>query len=162
MPVMNVLINPVNGVVVESTNYAITVDSVNDCFVSPNGVYFDPRPSSGVIVVQMDFPMESILEYQMIDDVPVRVVPLPSGSVPESVPMLNARLALYAAGWLADVEALFAAMEGEQGDLARIYWATAKTVRRDNEVVSWALAHLGKTPQEADALFIAAAALVIP
>lgn len=92
-------------------------------------------------------------DVELIVPVPVPV------SIPESVPMRNARLALYAAGLLSDVQTLIDGMEGEDGDLARIDWATALTVRRDSPLVARMVLELGKTDAEIDALFLAAAAI---
>lgn len=79
--------------------------------------------------------------------------------VPGAVPMRNARLALYSAGRLKQVENYIDAMEGVEGDLARIDWATAQTVRRDSPLVSKLMVLLNLTSDQIDALFIAAAAL---
>lgn len=79
--------------------------------------------------------------------------------VPQSVPMRNARLALYSAGRLKEVEDYIAAFEGVEGDLARIDWATALTVRRDSPLVAKLMVSLDMTSSQIDALFIAAAAL---
>ena len=79
--------------------------------------------------------------------------------IPDVVPMRNARLALYSAGLLADVEAFIAAMEGIEGDLARIDWSTALTVRRDSPLVAELMVLLNITSDQIDALFIAAAAI---
>lgn len=86
--------------------------------------------------------------------------PIPAApAVPQAVTMLNARTALYLAGWLAPWEDLLAAMTGPEGDLARIKWAAAKTVRRDDPLVLLAIAALNKTAADADALFVSAGAL---
>lgn len=79
--------------------------------------------------------------------------------VPQVVPMRSARRALYLAGLLATVEGIINAMAGEAGDLARIDWATAATVRRTDPVVAQIIPSLGKTEAEIDAMFIAAAAM---
>ena len=83
----------------------------------------------------------------------------PVAVVPVSVPMRNARLALYSAGRLKQVEDYIAAMEGVEGDLARIDWATALTVRRDSPIVAKLMTLLSLTGDQIDALFISAAAL---
>lgn len=79
--------------------------------------------------------------------------------IPESVPMRSARRALYAAGLLTTVESAISSMPGSAGDLARIDWLTALTVRRDDPVVVTLIPALGKTEAEIDAMFIAAAAM---
>ena len=77
--------------------------------------------------------------------------------VPSSVTMRSARLGLYSAGLLKAVEEFIASMEGPQGDLARIDWATAQTVQRRSPLVDYMTNVLGKTSDEIDSLFIDAA-----
>jgi hypothetical protein len=85
--------------------------------------------------------------------------PEPVPAVPESVPILNAEEAMRAAGWLQPWLAILAAWDGDDGEAARIKWARARTVRRDDPLVAVGAAALGRTVEEVDALFIAAAAL---
>ncbi len=81
----------------------------------------------------------------------------PAGpAVPRQVSMLAARTVLYKENLLQLVEDVIAAMPGEAGDLARIKWATALTVRRDDDLVTQVIPQLGKTEAEIDAMFIAA------
>lgn len=80
-------------------------------------------------------------------------------TVPVSVPMLNARLALIAAGLSSAVDAHIAAMPGVAGEEARAYWNFALNVRRDHPLVIALGAVLDKTPAELDRLFVDAAAL---
>lgn len=75
-----------------------------------------------------------------------------AASVPESVTMRQARLALLAAGALASVDAAVAAA----GDAAKIEWEFAQEVRRDWPLVNQLTAALGWTSEQVDALFIAA------
>lgn len=84
--------------------------------------------------------------------------PAPAPTVPQAVPMRNAQRVLYAAGLLATVEDIINAMPGAAGDLARIDWRTAQTIRRDDPAVLAVTPLLGKTEAEIDALFVAAAA----
>lgn len=87
--------------------------------------------------------------------------PVPAPVVPEAVPMLNAKLAMTEAGWMADVEAHMAAIPGVEGKKARVFFAEALTMRRDHPLVTGISAALGKTQAQVDALFIAAAALEV-
>lgn len=89
-------------------------------------------------------------DAELLPDLPV---------VPQAVPMRSARRVLYTEGLLATVEGIIAGMTGEAGDLARIDWATALMVRRDDPVVVTLIPALGKTEAEIDAMFIVAAAL---
>ena len=83
----------------------------------------------------------------------------PAPVVPASVPMLNARLALIAAGLSSVVDEHIAAMPDVAGEEARAYWNFALNVRRDHPLVVSLGAVLSKTPAELDQLFIDAAAL---
>jgi hypothetical protein len=51
------------------------------------------------------------------------------------VKMLAARLQLQAMGLLQQVDSFIASMEGPEGDVARIEWEFAETVRSDNPAV---------------------------
>lgn len=83
--------------------------------------------------------------------------PPPAGpAVPRQVSMLAARTVLYKENLLQLVEDVIAAMPDEAGDLARIKWATALTVRRDDDLVTQVIPQLGKTEAEIDAMFAAA------
>ncbi|NHZ62605.1 hypothetical protein F1735_09835 [Massilia sp. CCM 8694] len=77
--------------------------------------------------------------------------------VPVSVPMLNARLALIAAGHMAAVKAFVDEMPGADGDQARTYLEYAQNVRRDHWLVEGIRQMLKLTPADIDALFITAA-----
>lgn len=79
--------------------------------------------------------------------------------VPASVTMRQAKLALRRAGVLATVDAIIAALPGEDGDDARIEWQYGKDVNRDSPLVMGLMPALGMTPAQIDALFIAAATL---
>ncbi|NIA00882.1 hypothetical protein [Massilia sp. CCM 8734] len=79
--------------------------------------------------------------------------------VPASVPMLNARLALGAAGHMAAVKAFVDAMPGVDGDQARTYLEYAQNVRRDHWLVEGIRQVLKLTPADIDALFITAATI---
>ena len=83
----------------------------------------------------------------------------PAPTVPASVPMLNARLALIAAGLSSTVDEYIAALPDVAGEEARAYWNFALNVRRDHPLVVALGAVLNKTPAELDQLFIDAAAL---
>jgi hypothetical protein len=106
----------------------------------------------------VEYPLSVIGAYEISSNAPPAPAVPPSPSVPETVPMLNARRALYQAGKLAAVEAIIAALEGEEGDLARITWGAALSVQRHDPLTLRLMAALPLTDAEADALFIAAAA----
>ena len=75
------------------------------------------------------------------------------------VTMRQARLALLGAGKLPAVNAAIAAMQGAQGEAARIEWEYSQEVQRDRGLVTALGSQLGMTEQELDALFTAAAAI---
>jgi hypothetical protein len=83
----------------------------------------------------------------------------PPSDVPKSVTMRQARLALLAAGMLADVNAAVAAMPGTEGDAARIEWEFAATVDRTSPLVQGLAVALSMTEAQLDGLFVAGAAL---
>lgn len=69
-------------------------------------------------------------KWRMVNDVWQAYTTAPT--VPASVPMAQARLQLLAAGKLAAVNAVVAAMPGPQGDAARIEWEFRPTVERQH------------------------------
>lgn len=105
----------------------------------------------------VEYPLGVIGVYELSSSALPPTVP-PAPVVPETVPMLNARRALYQAGKLAAVEAIIAALDGEEGDLARITWGAALSVQRHDPLTLRLMAALPLTDAEADALFVAAAA----
>lgn len=74
--------------------------------------------------------------------------------VPQQVPMRNAQRILYREGLLNPVQVAIDSMEGEEGDLARIDWATAQTVERTHPLVKYVIPQLGKSELEIDHMFI--------
>ena len=80
----------------------------------------------------------------------------PEIQVPESVSMIDLRLAAIDAGWLREIENYLAALPGVEGDKARTLATYSPNVRRDHPLVEDIRRHLNKTPAEVDALFIAA------
>ena len=85
-------------------------------------------------------------------------VPPPS-TVPQSVTMRQARLALLSANMLTTVNTAIANMPGTEGEAARIEWEYAHEVRRDSALVQSLIPALGMNDAGLDALFTAAAAL---
>lgn len=79
-------------------------------------------------------------------------------TVPDVVPMLDARLALIAAGKMAAVQAYLDAIPGIEGEQAREYFVSALTMRRHHPLVVGIPASV-MTEAEKDALFIQAGAL---
>ena len=86
---------------------------------------------------------------------------LPDAQSPKipKVTMRQARLALLGAGKLPAVNAAIAAMQGAQGEAARIEWEYSQEVQRDRGLVSALGSQLGMTEEQLDALFTAAAAI---
>lgn len=72
--------------------------------------------------------------------------------VPMIVSMMQAQLALNAAGLLASVEAAV----NSSSELTKIYWKTASNLHRDHPLVISLTAALGLTPAQVDDLFRAA------
>lgn len=86
-----------------------------------------------------------------------QVVAAPAPQAPESVTMRQARQAMLSAGILAQVDALIAAMPGEEGESARIDWNHARDVKRDWPLIGALGPQMGLTEQQIDDLFIYAA-----
>ncbi len=80
-------------------------------------------------------------------------------SVPPAVTMLQARLALIAAGHFKAVDAFISSMSGDGGGAARAYWNVAQRVVRDDPLVIRLATHLNLSKVALDQLFIAASAL---
>jgi adenosyl cobinamide kinase/adenosyl cobinamide phosphate guanylyltransferase len=77
-------------------------------------------------------------------------------TVPKQVTMRQARLALLQDGLLTQVNDLIAAMEGTEGEAARIEWEYAQEVRRDSELVIALASMLELTEQQVCDLFLLA------
>lgn len=80
-------------------------------------------------------------------------------TVPESVTMRQARLALLQVGLLSQVNAAIAAMSGVAGDAARIEWEFGSTVDRGRPLVQSLAGALSLTSTQLDDLFVLAASL---
>ena len=79
--------------------------------------------------------------------------------VPASVTMRQGRLALLAAGKLAQVDAAIASLPEPQKSAALIEWKFSNELQRGNAFVATLGAALGLSDAQVDQLFIAAAAL---
>lgn len=82
-----------------------------------------------------------------------------TSTVPASVTMRQARLALFAAGRLGDVQTAIDALPEPQRTAAQIEWEYSNEVQRHNGFVSQLGPALGWNEEQLDALFVAAAAL---
>ncbi len=80
-------------------------------------------------------------------------------SVPASVTMRQARLALLGAGLLAGIDAAINSLPSPQKEAARIEWEYSQEVQRQNGFVSVLAPMLGLTEAQTDALFLTAAGL---
>jgi hypothetical protein len=79
--------------------------------------------------------------------------------VPEQVTMRQARLALLAAGLLANVDAAINLLPSPMKEEARIEWDYSSTVERHRSLVQALGGTMGLTEDQLDALFIQAATL---
>lgn len=73
--------------------------------------------------------------------------------IPDSVSRFQARAALLQAGLLAQAEAAVA----QSGPLALLAWQDAQEFRRNSPTINSLASAIGLTPEQIDALFIAAA-----
>ena len=80
-------------------------------------------------------------------------------SIPQSVTMRQARLALLGAGKLAGVTAAINALPSPQKEAAQIEWEYSQTVERQRGFVLLLGAALGLTDAQLDGLFVTAAGL---
>ncbi len=78
---------------------------------------------------------------------------------PQVVDMAQARLALIAADLYHPVQDALAAMQGKEGDMARVEWEYRTTVRRDSPLLVSLASALKLDDAKLDALFIAASKL---
>lgn len=99
---------------------------------------------------------EKLGERPTIEEIEAVVIPPPRIT---KVTMRQARLALLGAGKLPAVNAAIAAMQGAQGEAARIEWEYSQEVQRDRGLVTALGSQMGMTEKELDALFTAAAAI---
>lgn len=83
----------------------------------------------------------------------------PAPTVPESVPMLNAHLAIIQAGKMGTLTDLIAALPEQDQQEADAYLNLAQNCRRDNKWVNQLGPALGWDSVALDQLFITAAAL---
>lgn len=88
--------------------------------------------------------------WQLLPD-PPSVVPVPS-----EVSIRQARLALLNANLLVKTDELIEAMEGTQGEIARIDWKSSPIVKRNWPFIALVGTELGLTEEDIDNLFISA------
>ncbi len=83
----------------------------------------------------------------------------PPPSVPQTVTMAQARIALQAAGKLATIQTGLEALPEPQRTVALTAWEYAPTVSRTGSLVSTLSVQFGMSEEELDALFAAAGAI---
>lgn len=86
-------------------------------------------------------------------------IPASAPVIVPTVSMRQAKLALYAGGHLAAVEAAIAALPEPQHTLAQIEWTSAAVVERTSATVALIATAAGLTESQLDALFAQAATL---
>ena len=94
---------------------------------------------------------------EYFSETPIEIIP--AETVPASVTMRQARLALYAAGLLSQVEAEIDALPEPNRTVARIEWDYASEVNRASEFVTLLGAALELDKQSLDDLFLKASEL---
>lgn len=140
-----------DNLVVESSQHPIIAAQDGDYFVSLTRHHYDPRPSSGVVVIEADFPEESFCTYQMVNGTPSLINP----PIPQSVSPRQIRQALTRAGLRASVEAAVAAGDQDTKD----WYEFATAFERSNPVVAELGAALNVSDAQLDDLWILAASL---
>lgn len=83
----------------------------------------------------------------------------PAPTVPQSISMRQARLALLGAGLLSQVDASIDALDEPDRTAARIEWEYAQEIRRDHALIANLAVEMGLTDEQVDNLFFAAAEL---
>jgi hypothetical protein len=95
-----------------------------------------------------------------VDGNVITVVPIVEPiTVPKTVTMRQARLALLGAGLLNSVNTAINGLTSPQKEAAQIEWEYSQEVHRDKELVGMLAPILGLSDAQIDALFIAAVAL---
>lgn len=84
---------------------------------------------------------------------------LKKATVPSSITMRQARLAMIDAGIYTQVDTAIAAMTGPEGDKARVEWEYAASVERNAELLTSLATALALSEESIDDLFIAAKSL---
>ena len=97
--------------------------------------------------------------WYWFDDLNAAMSKLSQPVTEPGVTMRQARLALLAAGKLADVSAAIESLPEPQKSSAKIEWEYSTTVERNRGLVATLAPMLGLTKADVDALFIQAAAL---
>ena len=117
------------------------------------------NPKAQAWTKQPDKPAYNPATQQCVWDGAQWVVSAIVPEVPAEVTMRQARLALLGAGKLALVDAAIDALPQPQRSAARIEWEYSSAVQRHNGFVEALGPALGMTPEQIDALFVAAARL---
>jgi hypothetical protein len=94
-----------------------------------------------------------------IHPAPAEITAIAKAKVPASVTMRQGRLALLAAGKLAQVDAAIASLPEPQKSAALIEWNFSNELQHGNAFVATLGAALGLSDAQVDQLFITAAAL---
>jgi hypothetical protein len=94
-----------------------------------------------------------------LPDYPVIIAPAQPVTIPSSVSMRQAQLALVRSGLFLSVDTSIQALTGMAGDEARVWWRTSTTVERTNPLVIQITTALNITSAQLDALFTLAATL---
>lgn len=124
--------------------------TVTDPFAAlPQGVTTEPPALTGSQVAQWIGTQWIVMDER----------PVPPISVPQSVTMRQARLALLGAGLLGQIDATIASLPSPQKEAAQIEWEYSQEVQRRNGFVDQLAPLLGLTDEQVDQLFIQAATL---
>ena len=97
--------------------------------------------------------------WQVVALTAAEIAAITKAKVPASVTMRQGRLALLAAGKLAQVDAAIASLPEPQKSAALIEWNVSNELQRGNAFVATLGAALGLSDAQVDQLFITAAAL---
>ena len=89
----------------------------------------------------------------------IRIANMPPPQIPTSITMRQARLALFQAGLLTNIDTTINSLPEPQQTSARISWDYSSTVERNNPVFIQLATALGLTSSQIDQLMISASQL---
>lgn len=118
--------------------------------------YTSPENTVVAVIDEDGISRMSMLASLVPDGASILPYPTQAISIPDSVTMRQARLALSEAGLLSSVNAAIASMEGRQKEVAEIEWEYAQEVQRNSGLVPVLGASLGLSEKDLDNLFLRA------
>lgn len=143
--------------------YAVVEDGVvTNVIVATEDFIQSYRDSTGLTCVQYDEFDEDDTRVARIGEHYVDgkfITPYVAPSIPTSITMRQARLALLQAGKLSDIDTALAYLPSPQKEQAKIEWEYGSEVERHNGWIESLAPMLGMTDEDVDGLFVLGATL---